>query len=246
MSIASLLRRLVRQGLLSYYVIVAALVGKTELLSITLSLRGLSPLLARHLLTGNYEAAERTIVSAFLTSDDRVLEVGASIGFLSLYCIKVLGVQQVALVEANPQVCEILRRNFALNDQSPPELLECAVAAQSGTVSLGINHHAFASSLGRVAGEVRRIEVTSKTLGDIVAEVSFRPTVLVIDVEGAETTIKVADYLAFNKLVVEFHPEIAGFGPTANLVNSLHDGGFKEVGRMGNVGCYVRGPALNE
>ncbi len=98
---------------------------------ITLTLRQSSRRVRYALLT-DYECNDARLCRRFISPSDRVLELGTAIGFLALYCRKIIGVEQITLVEANPNLLPLIAENFALNELEVPQLLN--VAAGGGRV----------------------------------------------------------------------------------------------------------------
>ncbi len=96
---------------------------RATLHSVHLDISSLSPLMKNHILQDRYEFQERRLVQQCLTKDDVILELGGAIGFIGLFCRKVIGVKHHLTVEPNPNTLAMLRRNYALNQitaSSPP------------------------------------------------------------------------------------------------------------------------------
>ncbi len=95
--------------------------SKTETvhMGIRLSLRKASKRV-RYSLLKDYEREDAELCSALLSPGDQVLEVGSAIGFVALYCRKQLGISDIAMVEANPDLLDVLEENFRLNGLPPP------------------------------------------------------------------------------------------------------------------------------
>lgn len=69
--------------------------------------------------TESYEGEEIKILSGMLKETDRVLEIGAGLGFLTIFCAKRIGSSNVIAYEANPKLIEIILQNFELNEVNP-------------------------------------------------------------------------------------------------------------------------------
>jgi hypothetical protein len=83
------------------------------------------------------EVQERLLAQRHLTRDDVVLELGGAIGFIGLFCRKVIGVRHHLSVEANPGTLEELKRNYALNGLKP-NVIQATAAAQDGVLELDV------------------------------------------------------------------------------------------------------------
>jgi protein-L-isoaspartate O-methyltransferase len=62
----------------------------------------ITPPIQRDIYFGDYERKELDVIERRLEPGDKVMEVGAGIGFLSAYCARVLGDDRVFAYEANP------------------------------------------------------------------------------------------------------------------------------------------------
>lgn len=165
-----------------------------------------------------YERNERELVRMALRHGDRVLEVGSGIGVVGLLCAKIVGADNVLCYEANPRMAELIASNFALNGLKP-NLVNRAVSLRGGDVIFFRNDNIVSSSLsGARGGEATA--VASDALNDVIER--FRPTVLVMDVEGAEVELLAqADLGAIEKIVMEVHPKVVGDEATRTLLEHL-------------------------
>ena len=80
-----------------------------------------------------HEAAEARMCRRVIRPNDRVLELGAGIGFIGSLCALIVGSENVCSYEANARLEPLLRRTHALNGVSP--LLRMSLP--SFNVSLG-------------------------------------------------------------------------------------------------------------
>ena len=154
-----------------------------------------------------YEDGELALVSAAIGPRDRVLEIGAGIGLISMACAKRCGAENLISYEANPGLEAVIRKNQALNGLYP-ELRMRAVAVTAGETKFYFNDNIFSSSLvdRDFGGEA---VVHCDCFADVIAE--FKPTAMVIDVEGAEVDlIPSVDLSGVEKIIIELHPHIVG------------------------------------
>jgi len=70
----------------------------------------LSPKMRFNLRAGHYEAHEQVVLKKILSPDDRMVEVGGGIGFLSLVASKTLPPGNILTVEANPQLVDLITK----------------------------------------------------------------------------------------------------------------------------------------
>lgn len=172
----------------------------------------------------NYEDHERALVRQFLKPGDRVLEIGTGIGFVSILCARIAGEGQVRSYEANPRLEPIIRGNYALNGLKP-DLRMRAITVTGEPISFFRNDNIISSSTRERGGFAEKITVESDALEAVIAE--FRPTVIIMDVEGAEVDLLAKSTLAdVRDIVVEVHPHITGEDQVAAMRTAVEQRGF--------------------
>ncbi|MDH3285387.1 MAG: FkbM family methyltransferase [Acidobacteriota bacterium] len=187
-----------------------------------------------------YEKSERTLVHDFIRPDDRVLELGACIGVVSCTTNRLLkapGSRHV-VVEANPELIPLLRRNRELND--------CDFRIEHGIVSDGKETTFFVADRihrGSVhEGTGAPLTVPSLRLGEL--ERKYGPfNVLVIDIQGAEIDVlrHWEGFLGHYRLViVEWHAAITGEAAISDARERLRNAGLRSARRLDTVEAWVR------
>lgn len=179
---------------------------------------------------GGYERDELRIIGMVLAPNDVVLEIGAGLGVVSAYCAKRVGSSRVFAYEANPDLEPRIRDTYALNAVEPT-LEMCAVRATSGRVTLFRGKHLLSSSIIPRDPGWEQIEVPGKALSYLVERV--RPTLLVVDVEGAEGELfDRAQLPGVSKILLELHERALGDDKEAQLRSTLAALGFREDGGL--------------
>jgi FkbM family methyltransferase len=179
----------------------------------------------RALSKGDYEREELRLIGAVLSPGDVVLEVGAGLGLVSAYCAKRIGSNRVFAYEADPDMEPCIRETYQLN-QVDPTLEMCAVGPHAGRVTLYRDKHFISSSVVRRRVGVRPVEVPGKALNYVVKKV--RPTLLVIDAEGAERELfDGAKLPTVSRIVLELHDRVIGPDGTDRVRAKLSDLGFE-------------------
>ncbi len=182
------------------------------------------------LVRGDYEMPERRAVSALLRSGDRVLEIGSCVGLVALTAAKIVGAGNVLAFEPNPAAAKVARENFALN-ALPVELVNAAVGVEDGTLDLRISPDSWLGASGRRQFEGRTVTTPMRSIANIVD--AFKPSVLVIDVEGMEDELLTACPLAgLRALVVEVHSDVIGADGIERLGRHLRTNGFVPTGSL--------------
>lgn len=188
-----------------------------------------SPQVRNGLFKETYEEPERILVRRFLKPEDRVLEVGGGIGLVSLTCARICGVANVLTYEANPAMEAVIRNNFRLNGLEP-NLRNKLVTQDGRSVTFYVNDNIMSSScFDRNMGTPQTLP--SDALDQVLAE--WKPTALVMDVEGAEIEMLTASHLpGIRKVILEIHPHIVGEEPTRTMLEHLRQVGLIERERV--------------
>ena len=181
--------------------------------------RHMSPQVERTVSRGRYEQDEFRLIEQVLSPGDVVLEVGAGLGLVSAYCAKRLGSSRVFAYEANPDLEACIRETYSLNEVQPT-LEMCAVGADAGKVTLFRSEDLWASSVLRPSGKVRPVEVPVKALSEIVQLV--RATLLIVDVEGAESELFDRAHLpTVSRIILELHERVIGTAGARRVRSTL-------------------------
>lgn len=176
---------------------------------ITLPDTMLTPTIRRMLEKGWYENEEAKALKAHLRADDSVLELGGGAGFLATLCARKVGAANVVTVEANPDMLPVIRQNLADNGQAAATVIHGSVFATSDcdTAAFFVPE-AFWAATSKTTGATasRRITVPVLLLDDLLK--TYRPTVLIVDVEGAEEDYFLSALpLQLRLIVMELHPD---------------------------------------
>ena len=146
-------------------------------------------------------------LSALLRPEDRVLELGAGIGFLSAYCAKRLeDGSRVLAVEADPHMCDAIRNTFLANELTV-EVVNAAVSGGGEPQALARAEDFWSTRTGPVGADESRPVVPGVTLESLVEH--HRPTVVVCDIEGGEETLTDSVLPGVRAVLIEVHSDAA-------------------------------------
>lgn len=181
---------------------------------------------------GDYEGREARMVRQFLEPSDRVLELGAGLGFIGLLCAKTIGASEVFSFEANPMMEPHIRRHYELNDLHPN--LTIGLLSESGgatEATLYVPEVFWAASLEEIP-DARPVTTPIVPLNETIAKLN--PTFLMMDIEGAE--IEIVKSLApgtIRKIAMETHPAMTGQASIDQMISRLDELGFSIAWRSG-------------
>lgn len=159
-----------------------------------------------HIFDGSYESAEAQSIRRLVNLNDRVLELGSGLGYVTCLAARQAKHGSILSVEANPSMTSIARKNVELNRIKNVEVRNGVLGKQQGTTSFYVSQHFWESSLSRKDGwSEKRVPVLSSA--GILRE--FKPTVLIMDIEGGEYELLTDPVWSSNegpqKISVEFH-----------------------------------------
>jgi FkbM family methyltransferase len=161
----------------------------------------------------------------FPVTNGVLVDLGANIGFTSVWLTKKYGFRRVIAVEPDSANAALVRKNFELNG-IPGTVVEAAVGPQDGTAKF----QALAdSNAGRLSSEGRDT-VAVMSMKSIVDLFQLSQLDLVkMDIEGGEQALLAgpAEWLNHAKAIIaEFHPGIVDY---PFLTRLLEQQGFKYV-----------------
>lgn len=173
---------------------------------------------------GLYEDDEREILERTLRPDDRYLELGAGIGFIASCACRLIGGDRVVVYEANPELAALTEATARRNGFSPT-VVNAVLGADDGEADFYVHDDFWTSSLAADAGG-RRVRVPMRSLASELAR--FRPTYLMIDIEGGEVELLAHDALPdhVRAVCVETHAQAVGREAIQRLVLGLIGQGF--------------------
>lgn len=169
----------------------------------------LSDRIAAKLAAGGYEAQEAHAARMRLRAGQRVLELGAGIGFVACICARIAGPENVTTVEANPEMLPVIRGNLARNGLGAVTLLHGAVAGREGSrapIGFDAGRTFWAARLADAqTAPGAAVGVPHLGLDDLLE--ALRPEVVIMDIEGAEEALFDAPWPGFVQTVMmELHP----------------------------------------
>jgi FkbM family methyltransferase len=179
---------------------------------------------------GTYEVATCEFLRKAVAADSVCYDIGANIGYHALIMAKSATGGKVYAFEPIPQVCEILTKNFALNGIQNAVVINRALAAKSGKLTLSrsllIDQAAHCEN-GAVGFDQELLECESVTLDEFVLQGNMPPTFLKIDVEGAEGEVLAGGERVLSQYRPQILCELHGLEPARIVYDQLRKHGYE-------------------
>ncbi|EBA06067.1 FkbM family methyltransferase [Sagittula stellata] len=180
-----------------------------------------------------YEGEEIAGALAVVRAGDRVLEMGAGLGVVGAVTALNAKPDAVLSFEANPSLLPHIEKLYALNglEDRIEVRNQLVIAAPDRPESM--TFHVRSSFLGsslidREGRQTRPVEVATVAFDKIREE--FRPSVLIMDIEGGELDfLNHANLDGIRAVVIEFHPGLYGTKGTKECKDALRAAGFAKV-----------------
>jgi FkbM family methyltransferase len=171
----------------------------------------MSPAMIEVMRAGTYEGTEAREIARIVQPGERVVELGAGIGFVAITAMKTDKVNTLAAYEANPYLIPLIRKNALLNGVGFD--VHNAIVdsrANTGTAPFYLRTDFWASSMSpKPWGYVEEVTVPLVSF-DAVRE-RYRPTMLIVDIEGAEEHLfRDVALTGIKKIYVELHQNVIG------------------------------------
>jgi FkbM family methyltransferase len=158
--------------------------------------------------SGVYEAGERRLVAEIFAPGDRILEVGSSVGSLSMIAASIVGSDNFIGYEANPELMPDALENFRTNNMTlhyhNAVLRNRYNGGGGGNIDFHVNKDFWISSLTPSGNSIRTISVPVLCLEDEIGK--FKANCLLLDIEGAEVELlENANLNGIEKIFMEVH-----------------------------------------
>ena len=188
----------------------------------------LVPNIRAKLEAGRYEGSEARAARTSVKQGDRVLEFGAGLGYIACICARLCGPENVVTIEASPAMIDVIRGNLDQNGYEKATLLQGAVTGEPygpDLISFTQAPAFWASSLTKDGQRGDLVDVPVLRLDDLLEQ--YQPTVVIMDIEGAEQTMFDAPWPAYIRVVlVELHPKVYGADVIKRIVDCMSESGL--------------------
>ena len=174
-----------------------------------------------------YEDKESAAALRVVKRGDRVVELGAGMGYMSSIVAKNCAPAEVHAFEANPALIPCIQR----------------VHSENGLTNVTVHHALLGPKAGEADFYVRKNFVASSMLPDPAESViskhkvpvlparktiaGLRPDILICDIEGAEEMVlPLLDLSAVRSAIVDLHPQYIGLNGVQKVFDAMTAGGL--------------------
>jgi FkbM family methyltransferase len=192
----------------------------------------ISEKVAKRLSRDMYETPEVLGLPKFIRPSDRVLELGAGIGFISSFLAAQLNVAHVTCIEANPQLCPYIERVHLANGvtcatvENAVALSDCSDCPGGDTMPFYVTDPFWSSSMTQPRSQPYDLtQVPAVRLSDVIKQV--RPSVIVCDIEGGEASLfETVDLSGVRAIYMELHTRVYGGAGIRKAFDAMHRNDF--------------------
>jgi FkbM family methyltransferase len=171
----------------------------------------MSPEMIKVIRSGYYEGTEAREIARIVQPGERIVELGTGIGFIAITSMRTGHVESLTTFEANPKLIPLIEHNATLNGVSF-EVHNAVVDPKetTGTRPFYVRKDFWASSLSPEPwGYVEEVEVPVVNFAAMLDR--HRPTMLIVDIEGAEEQLfRDVALTGIKKVYMELHQGLIG------------------------------------
>jgi FkbM family methyltransferase len=180
-------------------------------ISIAYDPEAISDQLVQHINAGTYEREEAMLIGNIVQPGERILEVGGGLGYLSTLAMNTGKVEALISYEANPKLIPIIRQTWKLNGHDGVCSNSVITNTSSGQkTDFYLRRDFWASSLSpEPYGYEEVVQVETTNFQELLD--SFKPTMIICDIEGGEGQLFEGVYLqGVKKVFMEVHQNVLG------------------------------------
>ncbi len=176
---------------------------------------------------GTFEQEEAAELPSIVQPGDRVLEIGAGIGFISTLLDRHSSVEAVIAVEANPRLMHYMSWLHNINRVSKVKRLNAVLTnGAADTMTFYLRRDFWMGSLSAGPNPFEdKIQVPTQNLNETIRDEKI--SLIVCDIEGAETFLfEDAALEGVTRIYLELHDHVTGLWGVHRLFKTMAAKGF--------------------
>lgn len=185
--------------------------------------RFISPRVRESIVAGRYESKEANQVEKLLKENDRVLEIGSGLGFISTIAARDDRTASVLCYEADPRLIPYIKSVHELNGITKATVKNAALTSDLSQKELTfyVRRDFWGSSFSKNSGEYDSTAIVpTQSFNEVVQD--FRPTFIVCDIEGAELDLFFNSSLyGVTRVLMEIHSRVLGRTGVKRLFDAM-------------------------
>lgn len=187
----------------------------------------ITPAIEAAISAGAFEAEEAQELPYIVEPGDRVLEIGAGIGFISTLLDRHSSVDKVIAVEANPYLMTYMERLHDINGVKKVVRKNAVLTNEPlDSMTFYLRQDFWMGSLAEGPNPYQAtVEVPTQSLNSLISDEDI--SLIVCDIEGAETFLfEGADLNGVTRIYMELHDHVTGLKGIRKLFKSMENMGF--------------------
>ncbi len=182
----------------------------------------ITPVIRAAIVSGRFETEEARQIPRIVEPGDRVLEIGAGLGYISTLLSRERRVASVIAVEANPSLMDYMSALHATNRVRKVRRLNTVLTNEDCASKTFFRRTDFwmGSLLPGPNPYIDTVDVPTTRLNDLLREEGI--DLIVCDVEGAEVDLfENADLSGVDRIFLEVHDHVTGLSGVGRLFATL-------------------------
>lgn len=165
--------------------------------------------------SGGYEQREMMFTTRLANPSNRILELGAGLGFISTVICKNMSPKHYTAVEADERLIPHIKRTHHINNINNVNVINGAFISKpnqlkQGFVNFEVSQNFWGSSIKKTGSDIiKTTKVSTYDISEFIKNNSIN--LLILDIEGGELDLfKHMRFTSLKRIIMEIHPKVLG------------------------------------